>query len=65
MRNGVLIGEDSPDSIILKQRASTLEEAFLSLSHVQEDVKVRDELIRLNTIRVSFIILCIYLQTSI
>jgi len=42
MRNGVLIGEDSPDSIIFKQRASTLEEAFLSLSHVQEDVKVRD-----------------------
>lgn len=36
MRNGVLVGEDSPSAIISKQNASTLEEAFLSLCCVQE-----------------------------
>lgn len=40
MRDGVLVGEDSPNSLILKQNASTLEDAFLSLCCVQEAVKV-------------------------
>lgn len=40
MRNGILVGEDSPSSLILKQNVSTLEEAFLSLSCKQEDEKV-------------------------
>jgi len=40
MRNGILVGEDSPNALIMKQNASTLEEAFLSLCCVQEDGKV-------------------------
>lgn len=40
MRNGVLVGEDSPNNMILKQNASTLEEAFLSLCCIQDDKRV-------------------------
>lgn len=40
MRNGVLVGEDSPNALILKQNVSTLEEAFLSFCCKQEDGKV-------------------------
>lgn len=40
MRNGVLLGEDSPNTLILKQNSSTLEEAFLSLCCAQESEKV-------------------------
>ncbi|XP_050542636.1 ABC transporter G family member 20-like isoform X2 [Daktulosphaira vitifoliae] len=39
MRNGILIGEDSPSSLIRKQNVSTLEEAFLSLCNDQEKEK--------------------------
>jgi hypothetical protein len=41
MRNGVLVGEDSPSTLIFKQNSSTLEETFLSLCCVQESGKVR------------------------
>lgn len=40
MRNGVLVGEDSPNNLILKQNSSTLEEAFVSLCCIQESGKV-------------------------
>lgn len=40
MRNGVLVGEDSPNNMILKQNVSTLEEAFLSLCCIQDDKRV-------------------------
>lgn len=40
MRNGVLVGEDSPNALILKQNSLTLEEAFLSLCYVQESERV-------------------------
>lgn len=40
MRNGVLVGEDSPNNLILKQNSSTLEEAFVSLCCIQENEKV-------------------------
>lgn len=40
MRNGVLVGEDSPDTLISKQNVSTLEEAFLSFSCIQESENV-------------------------
>ncbi|VVC43841.1 AAA+ ATPase domain,P-loop containing nucleoside triphosphate hydrolase,ABC transporter-like,ABC [Cinara cedri] len=36
MRNGILVGEDSPSTLILKQNASNLEETFLSLCCIQE-----------------------------
>ncbi|CAI6345583.1 unnamed protein product [Macrosiphum euphorbiae] len=39
MRNGVLVGEDSPNTLILKQNSLTLEEAFLSLCYEQESEK--------------------------
>ncbi|KAF0762245.1 ABC transporter G family member 23-like [Aphis craccivora] len=39
MRNGVLVGEDSPNTLILKQSSLTLEEAFLSLCCIQESEK--------------------------
>lgn len=40
MRNGVLVGEDSPNTLILKQNSLTLEEAFLSLCCLQESKQV-------------------------
>ncbi|XP_025415786.1 LOW QUALITY PROTEIN: ABC transporter G family member 20-like [Sipha flava] len=40
MRNGVLVGEDSPSTLIFKQNSSTLEETFLSLCCVQESGKL-------------------------
>lgn len=40
MRNGILVAEDSPSTLITKQNASTLEEVFLSLCCVQEDGRV-------------------------
>lgn len=40
MRNGILVGEDSPGTLISKQNASTLEEAFLSLCCMQESGEV-------------------------
>lgn len=40
MRNGVLIGEDSPNNLISKQNVSTLEETFLSFSCIQESENV-------------------------
>lgn len=40
MRNGVIVGEDSPNTLILKQNSLTLEEAFLSLCCMQESEKV-------------------------
>lgn len=40
MRNGVLVGEDSPSALILHQNASTLEEAFLSLCCKQDSGEV-------------------------
>ncbi|XP_050422274.1 ABC transporter G family member 23-like isoform X2 [Adelges cooleyi] len=40
MRNGTLVGEDSPSSLISKQNVSTLEEAFLSLCCAQESGNV-------------------------
>lgn len=40
MRNGVLVGEDSPGALILKQNTETLEGAFLSLCCAQESGKV-------------------------
>jgi len=36
MRNGVLISETSPQDLLVKQNANSLEEAFLSLSSSQE-----------------------------
>lgn len=36
MRNGILVGEDSPCTLILKQNSLTLEEAFVSLCCAQE-----------------------------
>jgi len=44
MRNGILVGEDSPNTLIAKQNASTLEEAFLSLCCAQEGDEVSAEL---------------------
>lgn len=40
MRNGVLVGEDSPSTLIFKQNSLTLEEAFLSLCCIQESGEV-------------------------
>ncbi|XP_025200889.1 LOW QUALITY PROTEIN: ABC transporter G family member 23-like [Melanaphis sacchari] len=43
MRNGVLVGEDSPNTLILKQNSLTLEEAFLSLCCIQESEETSDK----------------------
>lgn len=40
MRNGVLISESSPQDLLVKQNANTLEEAFLSLCSSQQFDKV-------------------------
>lgn len=36
MRGGVLLAEESPDMLMARCNAVTLEEAFLALSHKQE-----------------------------
>jgi len=36
MRNGVLISESSPQDLLVKQNANSLEEAFLSLCSSQQ-----------------------------
>jgi hypothetical protein len=40
MRNGVLIEEASPEELLIKQNTNSLEEAFLSLSSIQQFNKV-------------------------
>lgn len=44
MREGVLLAEESPEMLMARCNTSTLEDAFLSLSHKQEistDTQVR------------------------
>jgi len=41
MRNGVLISESSPRDLLVKQNASSLEEAFLSLCSSQQFDEVK------------------------
>ncbi|XP_060841038.1 ABC transporter G family member 23-like [Rhopalosiphum padi] len=50
MRNGVLISETSPQDLLVKQNANSLEEAFLSLSSSQElDETIQKSIILKNT----------------
>jgi ABC-type multidrug transport system ATPase subunit len=39
MRNGILLVEDTPDSVLLTYKVKTLEDAFLQLCILQEDEK--------------------------
>jgi len=41
MRNGVLISESSPQDLLVKQNANSLEEAFLSLCSSQQFDEVK------------------------
>lgn len=61
MRNGVLVGEDSPNTLISKQYASTLEEAFISLCCIQESGKVRITINKTKQVHDLFLLIDFYI----